>query len=103
MEKTVKIEKIEFSNFSENAICSTMLYNGVLGFESKLTISQSRLNHLLNYLIKHNEGIDLYSFLSMDTTEFGSYYKFDFSNLNLGSIPLENLQFNTIKDFKICA
>ncbi|NBV07880.1 MAG: hypothetical protein EBS09_02085 [Flavobacteriia bacterium] len=101
--KTISIQKIEFNEFQNKAICHGTLMSKNFSYKSAISLSFTGLNALLNYIGNQYDELDLYQFLESETTEGGTFYTFNFQALNMPEIPVEYLKNNESAQLRICA
>lgn len=104
MKKFIRVHDIRFSNGKDAVVCNATLIDGTLNYESKVTISFSQLNMLLNQMSLANDGLDLYEYIESDATEDGEYFTLNFNQLEKTTVPLTLLQsLNSERKMRISA
>lgn len=101
--KTISIQKIEFNEFQNKAICHGTLMSNNFRYKSAIDLSFTGLNALLNYIGSQYNDVDLYQYLESESTEAGTYYNFNFQALNMPEIPIDYLKINESENLRVCA
>ncbi len=89
--KTIRLQKIQFSNVSEKVICFGILNAGALSYESALDLNFSKLNLLLGKIGKQLGEDFTYEQIVKEETVMGDFYCLDLSDQNIEEFPLNTL------------